>query len=123
MQDIVKVYGASWCPDCRRAKRFLSDQRVPYEWHDIEVDPDGNLWIGAHPKLITFGRYASDPYEMAPAQVLKVSPGAGDASGVEEVYLDEGKALSGSSVAAPYKDRFLLGSVFDELFLDCRMFK
>ncbi len=41
MQDIVKVYGASWCPDCRRAKRFLSDQRVPYEWHDIEVDPDG----------------------------------------------------------------------------------
>jgi len=37
----IKVYGASWCPDCRRAKRFLSDQRVPFEWHDIEVDPEG----------------------------------------------------------------------------------
>jgi thioredoxin reductase (NADPH) len=37
----IKVYGASWCPDCRRAKRFLGDQRVPFEWHDIEQDPDG----------------------------------------------------------------------------------
>ncbi|HEX6331718.1 MAG TPA: FAD-dependent oxidoreductase [Actinomycetota bacterium] len=38
---MIKVYGASWCPDCRRAKRFLGDQRVPFEWHDIEIDPDG----------------------------------------------------------------------------------
>jgi len=41
MDDLIKVYGASWCPDCRRAKRFLGDQRIPFEWHDIEVDPDG----------------------------------------------------------------------------------
>jgi thioredoxin reductase (NADPH) len=41
MEDMIRVYGASWCPDCRRAKRFLGDQRVPFEWHDIETDPDG----------------------------------------------------------------------------------
>ena len=41
MDDLIKVYGAGWCPDCRRAKRFLGDQRIPFEWHDIEVDPDG----------------------------------------------------------------------------------
>ena len=41
MDEIIRVYGASWCPDCRRAKRFLGDQRVSFEWHDIEVDPDG----------------------------------------------------------------------------------
>jgi thioredoxin reductase (NADPH) len=41
MDDIIRVYGASWCPDCRRAKRFLGDHRVSFEWHDIEVDPDG----------------------------------------------------------------------------------
>jgi thioredoxin reductase (NADPH) len=40
MEQIL-VYGASWCPDCRRAKKFLADQRVPYSWHDIEGDPDG----------------------------------------------------------------------------------
>ncbi len=41
MDDLIKVYGASWCPDCRRAKRFLGDQRISFEWHDIEVDPEG----------------------------------------------------------------------------------
>lgn len=40
MEEIL-VYGASWCPDCRRAKKFLADQRVPYSWRDIEGDPDG----------------------------------------------------------------------------------
>jgi thioredoxin reductase (NADPH) len=37
----IKVYGAPWCPDCRRAKKFLSEQRVAFEWHDIELEPDG----------------------------------------------------------------------------------
>jgi thioredoxin reductase (NADPH) len=41
MDDLIRVYGASWCPDCRRAKRFLGDQRIPFEWHDVEVDPQG----------------------------------------------------------------------------------
>jgi thioredoxin reductase (NADPH) len=40
MEEIV-VYGAGWCPDCRRAKKFLADQRIPYSWHDIEGDPEG----------------------------------------------------------------------------------
>src|SRR5262249_43833541 len=37
--DVI-IYGASWCPDCRRAKKFLSDQRVPFEWHDLELEPE-----------------------------------------------------------------------------------
>jgi thioredoxin reductase (NADPH) len=39
VDDLIKVYGASWCNDCRRAKKFLGDQRVSYEWFDIEHDP------------------------------------------------------------------------------------
>jgi len=34
--DPIIVYGASWCPDCRRAKQFLSSHRIPYEWIDLE---------------------------------------------------------------------------------------
>jgi glutaredoxin len=37
----IRVYGASWCPDCRRAKRFLADQRIPFEWHDVDGDTEG----------------------------------------------------------------------------------
>ncbi len=34
------VYGASWCPDCRRAKQFLISQRIPFTWIDLETQPD-----------------------------------------------------------------------------------
>ena len=37
----ITVYGATWCPDCKRAKRFLAEQRVPYAWVDIDQDQGG----------------------------------------------------------------------------------
>ena len=47
MSEEIKIYGATWCPDCRRAKKFLSDQRIAFEWHDLEVDPDGQAVVQA----------------------------------------------------------------------------
>ena len=37
-QQKIQVYGAPWCPDCKRSKQFLNEQRVPYEWLDIDQD-------------------------------------------------------------------------------------
>ena len=37
----LTVYGASWCEDCKRAKKFLGEQRVHYEWVDVEQNADG----------------------------------------------------------------------------------
>jgi thioredoxin reductase (NADPH) len=37
----ILVYGAPWCPDCKRAKRFLAEQRVSYDWVDINEDAQG----------------------------------------------------------------------------------
>ena len=37
-QQGILMYGAPWCPDCKRAKQFLNEQRIPYEWHDIDQD-------------------------------------------------------------------------------------
>ncbi len=34
----ITIYGAPWCPDCRRSKKFLSEQRVRYTWVDIDQD-------------------------------------------------------------------------------------
>jgi thioredoxin reductase (NADPH) len=36
----IKVYGAPWCPHCRRVKKFLSAHRVRYETVDIDEHPD-----------------------------------------------------------------------------------
>lgn len=36
--DSIRLYGAHWCPDCRRAKQFFGEQRIPYQYIDIEKD-------------------------------------------------------------------------------------
>ncbi len=36
----IVIYGASWCPDCRRAKQFLASHRIAYKWIDLETEPD-----------------------------------------------------------------------------------
>jgi mycoredoxin len=32
------MYGAEWCGDCRRSKRFLDSNSVSYEYIDVEAD-------------------------------------------------------------------------------------
>ena len=41
----VTVYGAPWCPDCKRAKQFLGEQRLPYNWVDIDQDEEGRRYV------------------------------------------------------------------------------
>ncbi|HEY5266919.1 MAG TPA: FAD-dependent oxidoreductase [Acidimicrobiales bacterium] len=38
--DTITVIGASWCPDCRRAKAFLAEHRVAFNWIDLEQHPE-----------------------------------------------------------------------------------
>jgi thioredoxin reductase (NADPH) len=41
------VYGAPWCPDCKRSKKFLAEHRIPYEWIDIDDDTEGLRFVEA----------------------------------------------------------------------------
>ncbi len=41
----ITFYGAHWCPDCRRAKQFLGEHQIPYQWVDIEQDPEGEKYV------------------------------------------------------------------------------
>ena len=48
----ITVYGAPWCPDCRRSKQFLGEQRIPYiwvdiDWVDIDEDEEGRKQVQA----------------------------------------------------------------------------
>lgn len=36
--SIVIVYGAQWCGDCRRTKRFLDAHAIAYKWVDTGAD-------------------------------------------------------------------------------------
>ena len=84
---------------------------------NIEVDTAGDLWIGCHPKLLTFVKHSKDPAVASPSQVLRVRVGDGPPHDVTEIYLNDGAALSGSSVAMHYGNRLLIGSVYQH-FLD-----
>ncbi len=41
----ITLYGAHWCPDCRRSKQFLGEHRIPYTWVDIEQDPTAEQFV------------------------------------------------------------------------------
>ena len=38
---MIRVYGTAWCGDCKRAKKFFGEQRVHYDWVDVEQDAEG----------------------------------------------------------------------------------
>ena len=41
----IVVYGASWCPDARRARRFFDEQGVEYTWIDIDEDSEARNFV------------------------------------------------------------------------------
>lgn len=36
----LRVFTTSWCPDCRKAKRILTEKSVSFEEIDIEKNPE-----------------------------------------------------------------------------------
>jgi mycoredoxin len=38
MSEQITMYGAEWCGDCRRSKRFLDANNVQYKYIDVETD-------------------------------------------------------------------------------------
>jgi thioredoxin reductase (NADPH) len=36
--EIITLYGTGWCPDCKRSKQFFGEQRVQYEYVDVDAD-------------------------------------------------------------------------------------
>lgn len=43
--ESVVLYGADWCPDCRRSKRFLTEQRVRFTYVDLEKTPEATAEV------------------------------------------------------------------------------
>src|SRR5256712_10751394 len=41
----IKLYGTNWCSDCNRSKKFLGEQRVHYDFINIEEDKEGQAFV------------------------------------------------------------------------------
>ena len=44
-QSGIKLYGTDWCSDCKRSKRFLGEQRISYDYINIEEDEEGQSYV------------------------------------------------------------------------------
>jgi thioredoxin reductase (NADPH) len=45
--DRIVMYGAPWCPDCRRAKQFFAEHFITYQWIDIDDNPEAIVRVEA----------------------------------------------------------------------------
>nr|XP_033497505.1 serum paraoxonase/arylesterase 2-like [Epinephelus lanceolatus] len=78
---------------------------------NIEVEPEtGDLWLGCHPNAWKLLMY--NPKSPAGSEVIKIQNIHSDEPVVTQVYADDGQVLIGSSVAAPYGGKLLIGTVF-----------
>ncbi len=41
----ITLYGTNWCSDCKRSKKFLGEQRVHYDYINIEEDTNGQAVV------------------------------------------------------------------------------
>jgi thioredoxin reductase (NADPH) len=79
-QEKITVYGAYWCPDCRRTKQFLGEHQIPYSWVDIEQEPAGEQFVIAKNQgrriipMVVFadGSFLVEPSNAALAAKLKL---------------------------------------------------
>jgi arylesterase / paraoxonase len=88
---------------------------------NIDVDQNGNLWVGCHPKLLAFLAHSKDHSAPSPSEIIKIEyKNKGDYN-LKSIYLNDGKPVSGSSVGAVYGNQLLIGTVFEDKILIAKM--
>lgn len=99
---------------------FIEDIPCGTGVDNIEFDADGDLWIGCHPNLLRFTAYAKGKKETAPSEILKIQyRGKGDHT-VESIYTNDGSQATATSVAAPFGNLLLVGTVKDSALIVLR---
>lgn len=43
--DHIVMYGATWCPDCKRSKNFFHKNEVDFEWIDVDGDEEAQAYV------------------------------------------------------------------------------
>lgn len=79
---------------------------------NIELDTEGNLWVGCHPQLLKFSGHANNEKAFSPSEIIKIKLLPNGKFEQKTVYMNDGSDISASSVGAVYKDMLLIGPVF-----------
>lgn len=88
---------------------------------NIDIDETGALWIAAHPKPLVLWRLLKDQEARAPSLILRYEDDQAQAAGPETIYADDGGELSAATVAARQGKTMLVGALYEDKFLICRL--
>ncbi len=110
---LVKVYSIN----TDGSLDFIEDIPCGTGVDNIEIDTEGNLWIGAHPNLLRFKAYAKGGKDTSPSEIIKIEYRGKNDYTVETVYMEDGTVMSASTVAAPFGNLIITGNVMDDKFL------
>ena len=76
----ILLYGADWCPDCRRAKNFLKENNITYTFIDVDLDKEATAKVEAInngkriiPTVIIKGKSYTNPENIELASVLGIN--------------------------------------------------
>ncbi len=79
MTDII-LYGADWCPDCRRAKTYLTENNIDFTFIDVDLDKEATAKVEAInngkriiPTIIIRGKSYTNPNNIELANVLGIN--------------------------------------------------
>lgn len=90
---------------------FIKSVAVGSLCDNIEVDHrTGDVWLGCHPNAMKFSNF--NPKDPPGSEVILVRNILSEQPVVSQEYVDDGKVIMASSVAAPFERKLLIGSVF-----------
>jgi len=76
----IQFYGADWCPDCRRAKAYLKENNIEYDFIDVDLDEQATKRVESInkgkriiPTLIINGKSYTNPDNNALAAILGIN--------------------------------------------------
>ncbi|MFT4610691.1 MAG: thioredoxin reductase (NADPH) [Glaciecola sp.] len=79
--NTIDLYGADWCPDCQRAKAYLKDNNIDYNFIDVDLDKDATARVESInngkriiPTVIINEKPFTNPDNSVLANVLGINP-------------------------------------------------
>lgn len=90
---------------------FIKSVAVGSLCDNIEVDHrTGDVWLGCHPNAMKLSSF--NPENPPGSEIILVKNILSAQPVVSQKYVDDGKVIMASSVAAPFEGKLLIGSVF-----------
>jgi arylesterase/paraoxonase len=93
---------------------FIEDIACNTGVDNIEITPDGSMWIGAHPNLLRFTSYAGGKTETSPSELIRVKYRKKGDYDVGSFFVNDGELVSASTIAIPYQNKIYIGNVMDD---------